>query len=125
MPRPRLTRPDSTVPLPAFQAAHRSRPRVSPADLRAVLGAAELHIRADERQRVGAETEDILASLREDAALLKRNWHADRDKIVKVRQLAESLGDRTDEPQGGRPSDRRVVEPIQRMLYAILDGTDG
>jgi transcriptional regulator with XRE-family HTH domain len=61
----------------------------------------------------------------EDIGQLEHNWRTDREKLVKIRAFADSLGDRSNEPCGGRPSDRRVVAPIQRMLYAILDGTNG
>lgn len=50
---------------------------------------------------------------------------AARAKLAAVRELAGSMGDRSGEARDSRPSDRRVVAPIQRMLYAILDGTDG
>jgi hypothetical protein len=47
------------------------------------------------------------------------------EKLAAVRALADQLGDRSDEPPvPGRPSDRRLMEPLRRMLLAILDGPD-
>ena len=41
-------------------------------------------------------------------------------KLAEIRELAESLGDRSDEP-AGPVSDRRLMEPLRRMLLEILD----
>jgi len=47
-------------------------------------------------------------------------------QLARVREIADALGDRTDEPVvDGRPTDRRLMAPLRRMLLAILDGTDG
>jgi|SRR5581483_498203 len=53
-----------------------------------------------------------LAQLREDNRLLERNWSGDRAKLVEIRKLADGLGERN-------------FVSVQRLLYAILDGTDG
>jgi hypothetical protein len=50
---------------------------------------------------------------------------------VAVRKLAGQLGDRTNEPPhpdpflAGKVSDRRLMEPLRRMLLEILDGPEG
>jgi hypothetical protein len=41
-------------------------------------------------------------------------------KLAEIRELAESLGDRSSEPPGP-VSDRRLMEPLRRMLLEILD----
>lgn len=51
-------------------------------------------------------------------------------KLGRIRDLTELIGDRSGEPippRGGHPvriapSDRRVIDPLRRMLLAILDG---
>ena len=73
---------------------------------------------------------DAVASAEANIAVLYRNWTGDRDKLVAIRTLADQLGDRSGEPAALAPevrvhlpvSDRRVVEPIRRMLLEILDG---
>jgi hypothetical protein len=63
-------------------------------------------------------------------AILRLNWHGDRDKICAVRALADELGDRSGEGVPAAPlvkvhlpvSDRRIVDPIRRMLLEILEG---
>lgn len=45
------------------------------------------------------------------------------EKLAAVRALAEALGDRSTEPRERTlPSDRRLMEPLRRMLLEILDG---
>ena len=67
----------------------------------------------------------LLASEQEQSAMLERNWRSDRDKLVAVRALADSLGDRSAEPRDRTmPSDRRLMEPLRRLLLRILEGSD-
>jgi len=73
-------------------------------------------------QRPGALLTVLIHAARLGAEAAAPHIAAAKDaKLAAVRALAENLGDRSKDLNRLPPTDRRLMEPLRRMLLEILD----